>query len=115
MSHWRFGVWLLVLFGGPLALLTEATAGNAESACIILDDEDDEEVCGTPLRFSSSPDASSPDSAAKAPVKRGKEPAAVAKPELSAVILDEDDESNESGFGIQLPDPELADEDFWDE
>lgn len=74
----------------------EETVGEDKPECVILDDEDEDEdgVCGIAIRFPG--DAKSREQAAKA----GK-PAY--DPELYRVVLDEEDETNESGFGIPLP------------
>ncbi|MDD9892710.1 MAG: hypothetical protein OXT49_04270 [Gammaproteobacteria bacterium] len=89
--------------------------------CIILDDEDEDEdgVCGMPIRFPG-------DARSKANAKaEGRDAVA---PELYRVVLDEEDETNESGFGIPLPTEENPDpwngqrsesaqplEDIWDD
>lgn len=74
----------------------DETVIEDQPECVILDDEDEDEdgVCGIAIRFPG--DAKSRKQAAKVG-----EPAY--DPELYRVVLDEEDETNESGFGIPLP------------
>lgn len=69
---------------------------EASHECIVLDDEDEDEagVCGVPIRLPGD---------AKAKAKAKAEGRAPVDPELYRVVLDEEDETNESGFGIPLP------------